>query len=87
MNKTLNTVIFIVCATIFLSICILGIFFGLLLLLLLLLPDADSSLRTILLMVIFIVSLVGGLLIYNLVVKLVMKKFNLEKYLLTRKIK
>lgn len=83
MNKKINTVIFIICATIFLSICILGIFFGLLVLVfnVFSLRDADPSVHSIVLMIIFIVSLVGGLIIYNLVVKAIMKKFNLEKFL------
>jgi hypothetical protein len=85
MNKIVNTIIFVVGATIFLSVTILVIFFALLLPLILLLPTLDEGLKTIFIGVIFVGSLLGGLLIYNAVMKLLVKKFDLEKYLLTRK--
>lgn len=85
MNKTLNTILFIVASSIALSILILAFFFGLLLLLLVIFPDIDITVRTILLMTIFVVAVVGGMLIYSLLIKLLIKRFKLEKYLLSRK--
>jgi hypothetical protein len=85
MNRALNTVLFIVIATIFLSICILAIFFGLLLLLLLLLPSLDLGARALIIGILILVALIGGFFIYNIVLKVLMKKFNLGKYLLVKK--
>jgi hypothetical protein len=85
MNRTLNTVIYVVCSTLLLTLSTLIVFFALFLPLVLLLPTLDPSLKTLFIGVIFIAALLGGLFIFNTVLKKVVKKFDIEQYLLQRK--
>jgi hypothetical protein len=85
MNKTVNTIIYVVCSTLLLTLATLIVFFALFLPLVLLLPSLDPSVKTLFIGLIFIASLLGGLFIFNAVLKLVIKKYDLEKYLLPRR--
>ncbi len=89
MNKALNTVIYVVCSTIFLTLATLAVFFALAVPFLLISNSMSTSFlsdyRLFFLMFFFIASLLGGIFIYNAVLKLVIKKYDIEKYLLQRK--
>ncbi len=91
MNKTLNTVIYVVCSTLFLTLATLVVFFALLVSFILILnaigPNALGDYRIAFYMLFFIASILGGLFIYNAVLKAVIKKWDIEKYLLQRKAK
>ena len=89
MNKTLNSVLFVIGATVFLTLVILILFFGLLLPVLALMPpssDVDTqSIKLVVGGIILMVSIIGAFFIYTAVLKLLIKKFNIEKYLAQRK--
>ena len=91
MNKTLNSVLFVVGATVFLTLVILILFFGLLLPVLALMPpSSDVDMQGMKLFVggiILMVSIVGAFFIYTAVLKLLIKKFDIEKYLAQKKTK
>jgi hypothetical protein len=89
MNKALNSVLFVLAATVFLTLVILILFFGLLLPTLALMPpSADVDMQGVKLLaggIILMVSIVGAFFIYTAVLKLLIKKFDIEKYLAQRK--
>jgi uncharacterized BrkB/YihY/UPF0761 family membrane protein len=89
MNKTLNSVLFVIGATVFLTLVILVLFFGLLLPALALMPpssDADTQgVKLLVGGIILMVSIVGAFFIYTAVLKLLIKKFDIEKYLARKK--
>jgi hypothetical protein len=89
MNKTLNSVLFVIAATVFLTLVILILFFGLLLPVLALMPpSSDVDMQGIKLLVggvILMVSIIGAFFIYTAVLKLLVKKFDIEKYLAQKK--
>ncbi|MBN2352843.1 MAG: hypothetical protein JXD23_09780 [Spirochaetales bacterium] len=85
MNKALNTVIYVVCSTIVLTVATLAVFFALTIPFLLISTGFLSEYRFFFLVFFFIVALLGGIFIYNAVLKLVIKKYDIEKYLLQRK--
>jgi hypothetical protein len=89
MNKTLNSLLFVVGATVFLTLVILILFFGLLLPVLALMPaSSEIDSQGIKILVgggILLVSIIGAFFIYSAVLKLLIKKFDIEKYLAQRK--
>ncbi|MCK9286495.1 MAG: leader peptide processing enzyme [Sphaerochaetaceae bacterium] len=80
MNKKANTAIFILVATIF-NIIIMLLLFTLFLYLLARFVDPESELMFMWIGLLFIVSIGGSFFIYTMMVKLIMKKFDLEKHL------
>jgi hypothetical protein len=81
MNKTLNTILFVLIATIASAVILLtmivvpllliGIFFG----------NIDPNISMIISMILFSASFIGGFFVYSLLLNLVRKKIDLEKYL------
>jgi hypothetical protein len=83
MNKKLNTVLFLIGATIFnLLLLFVLIVLSLLLISVLARGRLSGSIMSILLIVVFLGSMVGSFLIYNQVIKFVSRKIDMEKYFL-----
>lgn len=84
MNKGLNTVIFMICATL-VNLLLIVILFVILVVLasLALNSDSNSSLVTAVYGLSILLSIAGGFFIYNRLIKWVNNKWNLEQYILT----
>ncbi|MBN1523240.1 MAG: leader peptide processing enzyme [Spirochaetales bacterium] len=83
MNRTVNNILFVLGATIFIFLLITILFFALFIpVVLFLIPNSsDPSIGMLVMVVVFVLSVGGAFIIYNKVIKLVMNKFNLEKYI------
>ncbi len=83
MNKKLNTVFFIIGATVFNLICIvLLMLISLVLISVIFKDNLSPAALSILLMVLFIGSIAGTFLIYRFILNLVSRRLDLEKYFL-----
>ncbi len=83
MNKKMNTLFFILAATAFNLIVMVGLMVALLALLARIIPDSvGSSLALILMMLLFVLAILGTYLIYRWVLNLLSRRFDLEKYLI-----
>ncbi len=80
MNKKVNTILFIVGATL-LNLILMMILFFLLFALLLVVADQESQIFPMLLALLFILSIGGSFVIYSFVMKRISRKVNLETYL------
>lgn len=81
MNRAVNNIIFVVAATVFIFLLIFVIFIILFVPMMIFLPQDNQTLGMLGMGLVFILSLGGSFFIYNKVVKIVMKKFDLEKYI------
>lgn len=81
MNKKINTLFFIIGATVF-NIIVTVVFFLLLLVFYsaVLYPALPETSGVWVMPVIFVLSIVGSFFVYRLVIKILMKKVNMEKY-------
>lgn len=80
MNKKVNSVLFMVGATIF-NIILMVLLFLLCMIILTSLVSPDNSLFPILLGFVFLLSIGGSFFLYALIIKWVTKRFNLSDYL------
>ena len=83
MNKKLNTALFMIGATIFNLVLLFAIGIPILLALIALLRDRlGPGTFFLLATMVFLAALVGSFLIYNRIVKFIMRKIDMEKYFL-----
>ena len=83
MNKKLNTVFFIIGATLFnLVLIVILMLISLVLISVIFRDNLSPSALSILLMVFFIGSIAGTFMIYRFILNLVSRRFDLEKYFL-----
>lgn len=80
MNKKLNTVLFVLAATL-INLIIMAIFFTICLVLLSLLANPESSFMPLFLGLVFLVSIGGTYYVYTVIVKWISTKFPVEEYL------
>lgn len=81
MNKKVNTVLFILAATVVnIGIMIILLLLGLLLLGRLLPQDFSPEIGQILFLLVFVASIAGAFFLYNRIIKLVSKKIDMDKY-------
>jgi hypothetical protein len=81
MNKKVNTLFFILAATLFNLIVMIALMVAFLALLGRLLPaSAGTSLALVLMVLLFVLSILGTFVIYRWVLNLLSRRFDLEKY-------
>lgn len=81
MNKKVNTALFMLGATLVNIILMLVLLVFLIFLIGRLFPDPSSTLAQVLLIAAFLLALGGSFGIYTLIIKLISKKYDLDKYL------
>jgi hypothetical protein len=81
MNKKVNTLVFILVATLFNLIIMIGLMVGLLALMGRIVPEsAGSSLALVLMVLLFVLSILGTFMIYRGLLNLLSRRFDLKKY-------
>jgi O-antigen/teichoic acid export membrane protein len=80
MNKKVNTALFMLGATLVNIVLMLFLLIAFIMLIGVLFPEPSSSLAQILLIAAFLLALAGSFGIYTLIIKLVSKKIDMEKY-------
>jgi len=80
LNKKLNTVLFVLAATL-INLIIMAIFFTVSLVLLSLLANPESSLMPLFIGLVFLVSIGGTYWVYTIMVKWISSKYPVEEYL------
>jgi uncharacterized BrkB/YihY/UPF0761 family membrane protein len=80
MNKKVNTILFIIGATIFNIVTIVAFWVIIQVLLALLFRESNANMIQYFILPAFIIAIVGNFLLYRFVVKKLDKKFNLEQY-------
>ena len=81
MNKKVNTALFMIGATLLNIILMLVLLILFIFLIGVLFPDPSSTLAQILLIAAFLLALGGSFGIYTLIIKIISKKYDLDKYL------
>jgi hypothetical protein len=81
MNKTINTILFLIIATAVNIIIMLALFMIPFIIIALILGEAHKDILQFVVIVLFAGSFIGGFLIYNLLLNFVRKKIDLEKYI------
>ncbi|NQT60995.1 MAG: leader peptide processing enzyme [Bacteroidetes bacterium] len=80
MNKKVNTALFMLGATLVNIVLMLVLLIGLIMLIGAIFPEPSSSLAQILLIAAFLLALAGSFGIYTLIIKLVSKRIDMDKY-------
>jgi hypothetical protein len=81
MNKTLNTILFLVAATVVNLLIMLAILLVPLMIILAFFRESVKDAMPFIFMILFTASFLGGFFIYNLLLNFVRKKIDLEKYI------